>query len=298
MSGSPPGPTEAQTAAAYAEAWDGRDLEALERLVRGDLTYRDPLGADGREGLLGTASAVFTALPDLTLRDVVTTADDRGTVALRWTLTGTDAGGFGGNPPTGGRVALPMATFLGVEGGCVRAVDCYWDHKSLLEQLGLRVTAMPTVLGRFHTGFAARASAGRRTRPGAVSLTWLVTRSAEEETAFGTFVTQRVIPELLALPGFVSFLGGSIGPWHFTITAWETLAHVRGLQSLPSHREAIRWFFAPDGIGAAASSSVWVPERQNVLYVRCPSCGRMVDAAAGGACSDCGAALPEAAPDW
>lgn len=73
---------------------------------------------------------------------------------------------------------------------------------------------------------------------------------------------------------------------------------MRGLQSLPSHREATRWFFAPDGIGAAASSSVWVPERQNVLYVRCPSCGRMVDAAGVGPCSGCGAALPEAAPDW
>ncbi|MGH2720932.1 MAG: ester cyclase [Actinomycetota bacterium] len=298
MSPSTPPPAEAPTAAAFAQAWESRDPEALARLLAPGLTYRDPLGGQGREGLLGTATALFKALPDLTLRDVVTTTDGRGTAALRWTVTGTDEGGFGGNPPTGGRVALPMATFLAVEGGCVRAADCFWDHKTLLEQLGLEVTTMPPVVGPFHTGFAARATSGRRTRPGAVSLTWLVTRTPEDKAAFGAFVRDRVVPELLALPGFLSFLGGSIGPWHFTITAWETPGDVRGLQSLPSHREAIRWFFAPGGIGAAASSGVWVPERQNVLYVRCPSCGRMVDAAGGGPCADCGTALPEAAPDW
>ncbi|MGH2688597.1 MAG: hypothetical protein ACRDKW_07300, partial [Actinomycetota bacterium] len=140
-------------------------------------------------------------------------------------------------------------------------------------------------------------TAGRRARPGAVSLTWLVTRTREEQDAFGTLVAERVVPELMALPGFLSFLGGSVGPWHFTMTAWETPGHVRGLQSLPSHREALRWFYDPEGVGASATSSVWVPERQNVLYVRCPSCARMVDGE-GDACSDCGADLPEVAPDW
>ena len=115
------------------------------------------------------------------------------------------------------------------------------------------------------------------------------------------YVQQRLIPELARLPGFLSFTGGGVGDWQFTLTMWESMEALAQLQSLASHREAVKWFFKPgaEGIGSKALTGVWGVERLNTLWVRCTGCEHMVDADAPGAlCTTCGAALPEHSPYW
>lgn len=150
-------------------------------------------------------------------------------------------------------------------------------------------------------GAVFKIDTGRTEKPGAVSLTWLTVRTPEEGARFSDYVQQRLIPELARLPGFLSFTGGGVGDWQFTLTMWESMEALAQLQSLASHREAVKWFFKPgaEGIGSKALTGVWGVERLNTLWVRCTGCEHMVDADAPGAlCTTCGAALPEHSPYW
>ena len=91
-----------------------------------------------------------------------------------------------GNPPTGGTVALPGADFIAVEGDKIRSVQGYFDRRAFVEQLGLQVIVQPRSVGPFSFGSSVRAQSGKRTKPGAFSLTWIQVRSEEEARRFET----------------------------------------------------------------------------------------------------------------
>jgi hypothetical protein len=133
------------------------------------------------------------------------------------------------------------------------------------------------------------------TEPGAVSLTVLEVRSAEE----GEEIRRRsrdVATEMLAMPGFLGWLGAVVGDRMFTITAWERAEDPARLRESPAHNEAMRRFFGPD-FARGGQTGVWSPHRLNGMWVRCEACGEMVLSGAGPDCR-CGAALPAAPRYW
>lgn len=207
-----------------------------------------------------------------------------------------------GNPPTGGRIAVPGAAFLTVAGGAVHSVKDYWDQKTFVEQLGLQAIVLPVKLGSLAFGYSSRMSAGKLTKPGAFSLTWLQARSLEEEIAVRTFVAEKVIPELAALPGCLGLTLPAIEGWMSTITAWEHPEDAGRVMGLPAHREGVRWLMLPDaegGVSARGVTSVWSTHHVNSMWERCVTCGHMVDVDhAAGVCPTCGAASVQTTPYW
>jgi len=121
-------------------------------------------------------------------------------------------------------------------------------------------------------------------------------RSAEEQEKIRE-ISRKIAQEMLALPGFISWVGATIGNRMMTITAWETSEALGALMKSGEHRSASRSFFASD-LGGAASTSVWVPARINPLWVRCAACSRMNDAGMAKGKCECGAALPAPGPYW
>jgi steroid delta-isomerase-like uncharacterized protein len=130
--------------------------------------------------------------------------------------------------------------------------------------------------------------------PGAVSLTVLEVRSPEETTEVRA-LSQRIVAELLETPGFISWLGVTVGARMYTISAWETPDAVSALHRTSAHGEATRRFFGP-GFAAGGQTGVWEPHRLNGLWVRCTACDEMVPASAGRCAA--GHELPEAPAYW
>jgi hypothetical protein len=59
----------------------------------------------------------------------------------------------------------------------------------------------------------------------------------------------------------------------------------------------MRKFFGTE-LAAGGTTSVWIPERINSLWVRCADCGRMADTEQSLGKCHCGQQLPEAMPYW
>ncbi len=77
----------------------------------------------------------FDAFPDLTVEpDEIVAAD--GTVAVRWTATGTHEGEFRGIAPTGVRVEYHLMGMFRVEDAQVTEVWLVADRFALLQQIG------------------------------------------------------------------------------------------------------------------------------------------------------------------
>jgi len=98
----------------------------------------------------------------------------------------------------------------------------------------------------------------------------------------------------MGMPGFISWVGVTVGDRMMTITAWESPESLRPLMQGGEHRSATSRFFGPE-IARGGATGVWGPLRLNPRWVRCPACDRMADSAK--ACA-CGAALPEPLPYW
>jgi hypothetical protein len=167
--------------------------------------------------------------------------------------------------------------------------------KTFSEQLGLQTVVQPYTSGPFAFGTSVSVQTGKRTRPGAVSITAIQVRSDEEVERVRAYSRQIAI-EMLEMPGFISWFAATIGYWMVTVTAWESLEHPRQLMQNETHREAMQMFYGSE-FSNGAMTSVWTPERIS-MAVRCQACSRMVsyDRSAG-KCA-CGELLPEHPPYW
>jgi hypothetical protein len=128
-----------------------------------------------------------------------------------------------------------------------------------------------------------------------VSLTVLEARSAAERDAVRASSAD-IVGELMGMPGFISWLGVTVGDRMYTITAWEGPDDPAGLRRSPAHADAMRRFFGPE-IARGGQTGVWAPHRLNAMWVRCDACGEMAIAEGEPACR-CGAALPEPPAYW
>jgi hypothetical protein len=81
-----------------------------------------------------------------------------------------------------------------------------------------------------------------------------------------------------------------------TITAWESPEDIQQLRN-GTHQKAMQEFFGPEHY-VGGSTSVWIPERINSSWVRCPNCGRMASYERYEGQCECGETLPEPPTYW
>ena len=282
----------------YFDAWNRHDPEAIAATFVQGGTYTDPNVPEGLSGraIAEYASGLFAAFPDLLFDLDSHSSTDDGVVAARWVMRGTNTGPLRENPPTRGTVALPGADFIAVEGDKVRSVQGYFDRSTFVEQLGLQVIVQPRSVGPFSFGSSVRAQSGKRTKPGAFSLTWIQVRSEEEAQEVRNF-SRAAATEMVEMPGFIAWIGVTIAERLFTITAWEDSESPQQLRHSGPHEEAVERFFSTD-FATSVLTSVWKPDRINALWVRCEACGRLEDYELSGGTSQCGEPLPEPPPYW
>jgi steroid delta-isomerase-like uncharacterized protein len=277
----------------YFDGWNAHDADAIAATFAPNGTYSDPNVQGLDPGATGAyAAGLAAAFPDLRFELVTSSLTDDGAVAAQWVMRGTNSGPFNGLPPTGREIALPGADFITLadDGSGIASVTGYFDSARVPRDLGLDVIIQPTTIGPWTFGVASRASAGREVPPGAISLTFLEARSDEEVEEVRTR-SREIVHELLDAPGFISFVGVTVGRRMYTISAWETPEAARGIRGNGGHREAVARMFGPQ-IASAGQTGIWAPWRLNEPIVRCTQCDTMVRAA--DVCA-CGATLPAAA---
>ncbi len=282
----------------YFDAWNRRDPAGIVATFADGGTYNDPSSGGDLTGqaLVEYTSGLFSSFPDLSFDIVRAAPAGDNLVAAQWVMKGTNTGPFGGGPPTGQSVALPGADFILVEGEKIRSVQGYFDQKTFVEQLGLQAIVQPYFIGPFTFGTSVRWTTGKRTKPGAFSLTWIEVHSDEEANEVRER-SQRIGQEMMQMPGFISSANMAIGHRLITTTAWEDSESPRRLTQEGAHKESMDRFFGPD-FAAAVHTMVWVPERINPMWVRCTECGQMTDYDQGQGRCRCGQLLPEHPPYW
>ncbi|MGE3909286.1 MAG: ester cyclase [Chloroflexota bacterium] len=282
----------------YFDAWNRRDAEAIAANFAPGGTYNDPTTDGDLTGnaIAEYASGLFGAYPDLSFEIVSNTPAGPNQAAAQWIMRGTNTGSYGGGPPTGKTVELPGADFIAVSGNAVQSVRGYFDRRTIVDQLGLQVIVQPHAIGPVTFGYSVHLGTGKRTKPGAFSLTALQIRS-QEEVAQVRGYSRGIMSDLVQMPGFVSALTAGAGDMMFTVAAWETPEHPGQLLRGGAHKEAMNAFFTSD-LSAGGATSVWVPHHENTMWVRCASCAKMnAHDEATGVCT-CGETLPDHPPYW
>lgn len=123
---------------AHEAVWNQGDLSAIDAIWAADFLGHAPAGPDwrGRQALREHVRAHRSTFPDWReeVQEVIAEGDR---VAARWTSTGTDRGGFRGNPPTGRSVRIREQGFYRIADGRIVEQWVLADVLSLQRQLGL-----------------------------------------------------------------------------------------------------------------------------------------------------------------
>jgi steroid delta-isomerase-like uncharacterized protein len=295
----PPMPQEpVQIAQRYFDAWNQRDADAIMATFVVGGTYTDPATRGPLTGAaIGAyAQSLWDAFPDLSFEIVSVTENASGLVSAEWLMKGTNTGRFNGLPPTGAAVAISGADFIRVTADKIQSVQGYFDSGALPRALGLDVIVQPKAIGPFSFGTSTRVSSGNTATPGAFSITFEEVRTDEEREAVSAS-SRKIAKEMLAMPGFIGWVGAIIGYRMMTITAWETSDAMAPLMKGGEHRSAVRRFFSPE-LSRGAATGVWIPARLNPRWIRCTVCSKMVDSEKTGGKCGCGAALPAPLAYW
>ena len=282
----------------YVEAWNAHDADAVVDTFADGGTYTDPRHPDGLTGeaISEHVAGLCDAFPDLSF-DVERRVSADDVVLVEWTMRGTHEGPLEDLPPTGETVALPGTNVITVGEEGLTSVRGYFDNRTLMEQLGVRVDVQPEQLGPVTFGVSRRLGLGRKTKPGAFSLTSITFRDAADQEAVSDRV-EEIFREMVERDGVISTVTTKDGERGHTMTAWETPEDAEQLMRDGAHETAAQELFARDGLGAAAMTSVWTPERINGRMLRCKECLEMTYEVEAETCPGCGATLPEAPPYW
>jgi len=286
-----------EAAKKYFDAWNRRSPDAIVAAIEAGGTYEDPMTGGPLSGsaIARYAAGLFEAFPDVSFEVISAAETGPNTVAAEWLMRGTNTGSRQGAPPTGKSVALPGADFITIRGDKLASVKGYFDAAEIPRQLGMQVVVQPTSLGPIQFGTSVYLALGRRTRPGAFSITSLRVRSEDEANKVRDY-SRRIYQQLSGTKGFISAVTGRAGSHMFTVAAWETPddpAQVRG----GAHQEAMDAFWGP-GFTHGGVTSIWTPHRINALWVRCTVCDRMSVTHGEGSTCSAGHALPDPPPYW
>lgn len=123
---------------AHEEVWSEGDLSVVDEIWAPDLVWHPPLGPDlaGTDALRERVQMHRSTFPDWReeLTEVVAEGDR---VAASWISTGTDEGGFRGNPATGRTVRIREMGLYRIVNGRIVEQWVLADVLSLQQQLGL-----------------------------------------------------------------------------------------------------------------------------------------------------------------
>lgn len=281
----------------YFDAWNARDAAAIRASLTNDGSYCDPITGTPIRGdaINQHVDALWAAFPDLSfeIKSAAEAGDNR--VAVEWIMRGTNNGSFRGMPPTGKRVELSGADFIETDGSKVICVTGYFDGGAVPRQLGHQVIVQPETAGPFRFGTSRAVQTGKTDAPGAFSITQL--HAPDEEAAERVRdYSRKIMMEMMDAPGFVGAVVAKVGLRLITMSAWKDKDAPARFMKQRTHAEAMKPFF--DGTLATSTfTSVWIPERINSYWIRCASCGSMVDPKRAAACT-CGAPLPDHPPYW
>jgi steroid delta-isomerase-like uncharacterized protein len=127
-------------------AWSEHQPERLDTLLVPGAVYED-VGAG--KTYTGTAAiedylrSVFRWAPDFAV-ELTFFAAAGDTVAMEWTMSGTQTGAVGDLPPTGRKFVVRGASVLELQGGRILRNSDYYDMASMLIQLGAEFKAPST----------------------------------------------------------------------------------------------------------------------------------------------------------
>jgi steroid delta-isomerase-like uncharacterized protein len=260
----------------YFNAWNQHDSAAILKMFAKTGKYTDPVaGQVHGTTLAGYADGLFNAFPDLSFEINSVVRADSDKVVARWNMKGTNTGLFNGLPPTDRTVTLPGADFITMTDEGITSVEGYFDSRVVPEQLGLQVIVQPETVESFTLGSCVYLQSGKCVKPGAFSLTTMVVRSPEEKETVREN-SLNIMKDMMQMEGFISTVGIAAGNRMSTITAWESVHNTNQLVHHPAHKESVMGFFNND-FATSAMTSVWGVDHMNALWVRCKSCGRVVD---------------------
>jgi heme-degrading monooxygenase HmoA len=217
-------------------------------------------------------------------------------LSAEWVMRGVNSGSMMGLPPTGRTVEVRGVDIAIVEDGKLRSVQGYFDSAEVPRALGLDVIVQPHAIGPFVFGTGLRISSGSKAVPGAFGITFISARDKQDELHIRES-SQKILQELLGIPGFISAVTTTVEDRMMTITAWETPESLAPLTRTGEHRAAMgRYFQSEYGVGGM--TGVWVPHRLGVRRVRCPECDKMASVEVPDGKCTCGTVLPEPLAYW
>ncbi|MGZ8984603.1 MAG: ester cyclase [Methylotenera sp.] len=274
----------------YFDAWNKRDTEAIIDKFAKNGTYQDPVaGLITAQEIGAYTKGLWEAFPDLSFTIISQTEAGPGVVAAQWMMSGTNSGSFMGLPPTGRKVSIPGADFIEFTDDKIKSLIGYFDARATPLQLGMQVLVQPDQLGPFSFGNSIAVQSGKRSKPGAFSITsiWNSEQDTEEVRAF----SRDTAIDMLDMEGFIGFATVRIGGRGVTISAWEKPENISAIMKSKSHSEAMKRFWSD--LSDAAFTSVWIPDHINALWIRCGTCKKMNDSGKSNGFCSCGASLPE-----
>lgn len=280
----------------YVEAWNNHDERALLAVFTESGTYQD--SATGTNKLAGDAfinyvSDLWISFPDLTFEVVKIIEQQDGTGVMEWIMHGTNTGSFAGIPPTDRKIAIEGVDVFSFKDNKILSVKGYFDTSAFSQQVGLDVIVQPHSMGSFTFGASLKASGNKRMKPGVFTVTWLDLKPDDDVTAFERS-TVAMIEEAQDMEGFIGFTGATIENRQMTFTMWDTIENAMQFNHSKGHLKSMKDFFKPNGTAETIFTSVWVPHKINSMWVRCSSCGKVVDYDLKEGKCTCGQELPEA----
>lgn len=254
----------------YFTAWNDHDPDAVVRSLAEGGSYEDPTtgGPLTGDALGANVAGLVAGFPDLhfDLVSVAPTGDT--TAAAQWLMTGTNTGPMPAGPATGRTVALPGADFIDYDPTADRVakVTGYFDTATLLTQLGLQAHITPADMEPVTKfGIGMRVDTGRRTIPGAFSVTWIDIDPEHQFTLYDT--TTGVVTEQLGNDGYLGSCFATIGRRNYTFTAWQSVDAAKAALHSGAHGDAMR-LAKSGGVGdnAFGVTSIWNPEVVNGVF--------------------------------
>jgi heme-degrading monooxygenase HmoA len=186
-------------------------------------------------------------------------------------------------------VSLPGVDVVETGPDGIRSVTGYFDSRLVPEQLGLQVIVQPYSVGPFSFGNSVAVQSGKKTKPGAFSITTIWNEAEQDEDIRA--LSRATASEMLGMDGFIGLTLIRVGGRGVTISAWEKPEDARQLFESKAHREAMSRFWTD--LGYSAFTSVWTPHHYNPFWVRCGACGKMTDYEKNAGQCTCGSSLPE-----
>jgi steroid delta-isomerase-like uncharacterized protein len=283
---------------AYADAWNRHDADAIVATFAEGGTYCDPTtpGALTGAAIGEYARGLWSAFPGLSF-ELGRRMEGESALSVEWVMRGVNTGSMMGLPPTGRVVEVRGVDIALVADGELRSVQGYFDSAAVPRALGMDVIVQPHAIGPFAFGTGLRVSNGSKTVPGAFGITFISSRDKQDELAIRES-SQKILQELLAIPGFISAVTTTVEDRMMTVTAWETPESMKPLMAMGEHRAAVGRYFGSAENGMGGMTGVWIPHHLGARRVRCPGCEKMASVEVPDGRCACGAVLPEPLAYW